>query len=153
MHVQPDSLRIASTPQGKPYVEGADAIQFNVSHARDYSLVALSRSRDVGCDIEDRFEAADVDRLGPLVLHRDEAEAVNRLQGQARQDAFRRCWVRKEALLKAAGSGFLGDPRHVRPEDSAWVVHEKQIDASCTAAVAGTDAICAWHLLVPAEWD
>jgi phosphopantetheinyl transferase len=152
MHVQPDALPVARTQRGKPYVEGANAIHFNVSHAQAYSLVALSRSHAIGCDIEDRFEASDVDRLGPLVLHRDEAQAVNRLRGQERQDAFRRCWVRKEALLKAFGSGFLEDPRHVRAEDSALIVHEKQIDAGCAAAVAGTDAICAWHLLEPSEW-
>jgi len=153
MHAAPDALRIATTPQGKPYVEGVDALRFNVSHAQAYSLVALSRSHDIGCDIEDRFAAADVDRLGPLVLHPGEAEAVNRLHGQQRQDAFRRCWVRKEALLKAIGSGFLDDPRALGVEDSGWIVHERQIDANCTAAVAGRDAHCTWHLLTGAGLD
>ncbi|MGZ5786740.1 MAG: 4'-phosphopantetheinyl transferase family protein [Ramlibacter sp.] len=147
MHEAPDALRMCRTDRGKPFVEGANSIRFNVSHARGYSLIALSRTGDIGCDIEDRFVAADVDRLGPLVLHPDEAEAVNRLHGQERQDAFRRCWVRKEALLKAIGAGFLDDPRRVQPGDSGLILHERQIDARCTAAVAGTDATCAWHLL------
>jgi phosphopantetheinyl transferase len=145
MDADPDALRIARTQRGRPYIEGANPVRFSVSHAQAYSLIALSLSDDIGCDIEDRFEAADVDRLGPLVLHPDEREAMNRLHDQERQDAFRRCWVRKEALLKASGSGFLEDPRLVRTEDSALIIHEMQIDARCTAAVAGTDASCSWH--------
>jgi 4'-phosphopantetheinyl transferase len=151
MRADSGALRIARTQQGKPYIEGANPVRFNVSHAQAYSLIALSLSDDIGCDIEDRFEAADVDRLGPLVLHPDEAEALNRLHGQERQDAFRRCWVRKEAQLKAGGTGFLGDPRHARPEDSGWHFHEKQIDARCTAAVASMDSACSWYAVTVPE--
>jgi phosphopantetheinyl transferase len=143
----PGALRIANTQRGKPCLEGADSIRFSVSHARAYSLVALSRLGDIGCDIEDRFDADDVDRLGPLVLHPQELETVNRWRGPEREDAFRRCWVRKEAVLKAAGSGFLEDPRSLVAADDGWRLHDLQVDARCAAAVAGTDAECAWHLL------
>jgi 4'-phosphopantetheinyl transferase len=145
--VAPSALGIARTQRGKPYLEGANPIRFNVSHARAYSLVALSRAGEIGCDIEDRFDATDVDRLGPLVLNAQELEALVHVHGAERQDAFRNCWVRKEALLKAAGSGFLEDPRQVLAQDTRLALHECAVGPGCSAAVASADAACTWHLL------
>jgi phosphopantetheinyl transferase len=145
--VAPSALRIAKTQRGKPYLERANPIRFNVSHARAYSLVALSHAGEIGCDIEDRFDADDVDRLGPLVLHAQELEALVHVHGAERQDALRRCWVRKEALLKAAGSGFLEDPRNVLAQDARLALHECEVAPGCSAAVASADAACTWHLL------
>lgn len=84
---------------------------------------------------------------------------MERLAPHARQEAFGRYWVRKEAVLKAAGSGFLHDPRRVitgldQPH-ATWVgeqgpdftIHNRQIDAGCVAAVASMDADCSWRLL------
>jgi phosphopantetheinyl transferase len=147
----PDVLRIARTQAGKPYLEAAHALWFNVSHAHAYSLIAVSRSGEIGCDIEDRFDETDVDRLASLVLHPREAEALERLNGKERQDEFRRYWVAKEALLKAAGSGFLDDPRNSLATDSSLILHERPIDTGCLAAVAGPDADCSWQVLSVSE--
>jgi phosphopantetheinyl transferase len=82
-----------------------------------------------------------------------------RLAPHERQDAFRRYWVRKEAVLKAAGSGFLSDPRQVvtglderhptwvAHEGPALVIHDIRLDAGCVAAVASMDGACTWRLL------
>jgi len=151
------ALRLARTEHGKPYLEGSDAIRFNVSHAKSHSLIAISRSETIGCDIEDRITADDATKLSPLVLHPTELETLNRLPMQERQDAFRQYWVRKEAVLKASGSGFLDDPRRVVAgldnARAAWSpgdgprfhLHNRWIEAGCVAAVAGHDAACHWR--------
>lgn len=84
---------------------------------------------------------------------------MERLAVSDRQEAFRRYWVRKEAVLKAVGSGFLADPRHliVGQEDShakwdaqsarPFTIHNRQIEMGCVAAVASMDPGCIWHLL------
>lgn len=156
----PESLRFGKTQQGKPYLEGADPIRFNVSHSKSHSLVALSRSGSVGCDIEDRFSEDDGSQLNPLVLHAEETQAMNLLRADARQDAFRRYWVRKEAVLKALGSGFLEDPRQLivsldgprarwaGREVLPFTLHERRIQAGCVAAVASMEPACSWHCLV-----
>jgi len=155
----PASLRLERTGQGKPTLGGPAGLAFNVSHSRAYSLIAISSAGDIGCDIEDRFGDEDVMGLCPAVLHSSELDAMERLAPHERQDAFRRYWVRKEAVLKAAGSGFLRDPRHVvtgldRPsatwlgeQGPAFVIHDRRIEAGCLAAVASMDAACSWHLL------
>jgi phosphopantetheinyl transferase len=154
----PESMRIEKDARGKPRLVGG-GMAFNISHSRGYSLVALSRAGEIGCDIEDRFDNEDVMGLGRSVLHASELEALERLAPQQRQDAFRRYWVRKEAVLKAAGSGFLRDPREVttglearHPEwmgeaGPRFILHNQLIAEGCFAAVASMDATCQWHLL------
>lgn len=155
----PETFRFAKSAQGKPFLAGGSGISFSLSHSAGRSLVALSLSGEVGCDIEDRFGDDDVMGLCAPVLHASEFDAMERLSPPERQDAFRRYWVRKEAVLKAAGSGFLRDPRCIitgldQPH-AMWVgeqgpdfaIHERRIDAGCAAAVASMDAACDWHLL------
>jgi len=158
----PQSLQFETTAEGKPYLAGNDGIAFNLSRSRSHSLIALSLSGEIGCDIEDRFrDDDDVDELGAVVLHPVERQEMIRLPAADRQDAFKRYWVRKEAVLKAAGSGFLREPRAVivglaraQPtwdgaDGPAFNIHEKQLGVDCFAAVASADAACSWHLLAP----
>ena len=158
----PQSLRFEASPAGKPYLAGNDSIAFNLSHSRSYSLIALSLDGEIGCDVEDRFrDDDDVEELGAVVLHPMEQQEMLRLAAPQRQEAFKRYWVRKEAALKAAGSGFLKDPRTVivglDRAQPVWVsadgpsmnIHERQFGPGCFAAVASADAACSWHALVP----
>ncbi len=153
----PESLRIEKDARGKPALVGG-GVAFNISHSRHYSMVALSRVGEIGCDIEDRFSDEDVMGLCRSVLHASELEAMERLGPHERQDAFRRYWVRKEAILKAAGWGFLRDPREVitgldEPHPQwlsapvpQFVLHNQSVTEGCFAAVASMDAACQWHL-------
>jgi 4'-phosphopantetheinyl transferase len=156
------SLRFETTSQGKPYLAGNDGIAFNLSHSSGHSLIALSLGGDIGCDIENRFrDDDDVDELGAVVLHSEEQQEMRRMAAPQRQEAFKRYWVRKEAVLKAAGSGFLKDPRavivgldHAQPiwdsvDGPAMNIHEKQLGPDCFAAVASADAACSWHSFAP----
>ena len=158
----PESLQFEITAEGKPYLAGNDGIAFNLSRSRSHALIALSLGGEIGCDIEDRFrDDDDVDELGALVLHPAEQQEMIRLPAADRQEAFKRYWVRKEAVLKAAGSGFLKDPRAVivgldRAQPS-WVgvegpvlnLYERRLADDCLAAVASMDPGCSWHLLQP----
>ncbi|MDB5872479.1 MAG: 4-phosphopantetheinyl transferase [Ramlibacter sp.] len=155
----PEAVRIERTPQGKPYLGSADPVAFNVSHAGAYSLLAVSRGAMIGCDIEDRFRDEDADQGFASILNPAEVEAMNRLDPNERQDAFKRYWVRKEAALKAVGTGFLNDPRGliVGLDDShaRWAgqdfpplnLHNRQVDSACFAAIASMDASCSWYQL------
>lgn len=101
------ALRTAAS--GKPALDGgqsASGLHFNLSHSGDHALVALSWGREVGVDIEE-YDARDGRALDVLTQFSPlEQQALLALNGPARVRAFYRCWVRKEALLKAAGSGI-----------------------------------------------
>ncbi len=122
----------------------------------------MSLGGEIGCDVEDRFrDDDDVDELGAVVLHPVEQQEMLRLAAPQRQEAFKRYWVRKEAALKAAGSGFLKDPRAVivgldraqpvwdNVDGPAMNIHERQLGPNCFAAVASSDAACSWHSFAP----
>lgn len=156
----PTSLTFEKSAHGKPFLALPDGPAFNLSHARGYSLIAISGAGDIGCDIEDRFTHDDVMSVCAPVLHSSELQAMQRLAAHEWQAAFESYWVRKEAALKAAGLGFLRDPRAVVTGlDQAhpqWVgdpgphvfIHNRRIDGECVAAVASLDAACDWRLLV-----
>lgn len=154
----PDSLRFETTSAGKPYLVGDSSVAFSLSHSRSYSLIALSLGGDVGCDVEDRFRSDDdVDQLSPSILHAVEQQEIERLPAPDRQEAFKRYWVRKEAALKAAGSGFLKDPRTVivgldllqtrwdGHDGPVLNLHDQRVAEHCFAAVASMDQACDWY--------
>lgn len=97
-------------PQHLPFTHGARGkpaladLHFNLSHADDLALIAVSHHAPVGIDLEAERPAAAVDLrtvLSPL-----ERAILQRLEDDERTVATLRCWVRKEALLKAAGLGI-----------------------------------------------
>jgi 4'-phosphopantetheinyl transferase len=158
---QPDALRIVRLSGGKPTLAGG-AVAFNVSHARGCSLLALARRGEIGCDVENRLLASDATDLSPIVLHPAERDYLGRLVEDVRSQAFARCWVRKEALLKAQGTGFADEPRSldVLPAQQApavdckagrMVLHDAPPQAGVTAAVATGEPHCQWAWLAPQD--
>jgi 4'-phosphopantetheinyl transferase len=98
----PTAVTLALTAFGKPY--------FNLSHSGDLVALAVSVGDDVGVDVE-AAAPANADELVSIVLSEQERRAFERLPSALRPAAFLRCWTRKEALLKAAGTGLSSDPR------------------------------------------
>ncbi|MFD3537709.1 4'-phosphopantetheinyl transferase family protein [Streptomyces sp. NPDC058664] len=96
---------LCAGPHGRPAVRGG-ALHFSLSHSRDLVLVGLATT-PVGVDIEAHPEA-EVSELVAGSLHPLEREEFDRLPPEARQAAFTRCWVRKEAYLKGTGEGLAG---------------------------------------------
>lgn len=104
----PASLRFETTPWGKPALAAGQAagLHFNLSHADDTALIALTRRAPVGVDIERLPARPAVGEDLPGVLSSDERAALLALPATQRPRATLRCWVRKEALLKGVGCGI-----------------------------------------------
>ena len=94
------------TPNGKPWV--ADA-EFNISHSGALITVAIHQSRPVGVDVEVMSRHVRANELMDRICHPAEKNWINQHQPSERDHAFLRCWVRKEALLKATGTGLVDD--------------------------------------------
>lgn len=103
----PDSLEFALGPGGKPGLAGPDGSGdafFNLARSGERCLIAISADGPVGVDVE---EVRDVPELPGLVRSRfaaSEATAILEKSGEERLRAFYRCWTRKEACVKAAGT-------------------------------------------------
>jgi 4'-phosphopantetheinyl transferase len=76
--------------------------------------------------------------MGRVAAHffsADEKAAFERLAQAERARFFFRTWVRKEAYLKATGSGLALDPAKVSVADG-WLVHDLEDMDDHVAAVA-----------------
>jgi 4'-phosphopantetheinyl transferase len=103
----PHDLVFATGTHGKPHLVSAPAIEFNLTHSGELALIALSRNRPVGVDVEslDR-RAFDIPSLARRVLCPREHEWLFATEEHVRAPAFLQLWACKEAISKAAGAGF-----------------------------------------------
>jgi 4'-phosphopantetheinyl transferase len=104
----PRGIELGRTDAGKPVVTGG--IHFNVSHSADLIVLAVSRTCDVGVDVERRRSVPRVEELSRRWLTNEERAEIGRLadSGRTASDAFLRVWTLKEARLKALGVGISG---------------------------------------------
>ena len=108
---------------GRPMLAGnfEKSVYFNITHSGKSVMVALSSMSQIGIDVElPRTHISDLKRLACQVMTDQEYKDFIDIKCGSNK-AFYRLWVRKEAVLKCIGSGFLIDPRqiHVGHEESA----------------------------------
>lgn len=92
----------------KPYLSDADGFFFNLSHAGEYAMLAVSDA-EVGCDVE-KIRPVDLG-LFTHVLTADEYSVLAAAPKEERDALFFRYWVLKESCMKALGKGLLLDPK------------------------------------------
>lgn len=114
----PQALTISLTPHGRPYLPDHADIDFNLSHTTDRVALAVCRGGRVGIDIEqpDRISETEALEIMPFILCERELDDIQRQPPEQRHRTFLSYWVRKEAVLKCRGRGFLDDPRGIALE-------------------------------------
>ncbi len=111
---EPADVRFASGEHGKPLLENCEEnLRFNLSHADELLILAVAAGIEVGVDIERVDADKPLHDMARLAFSRTEQEEMFSLP----PPAFYRCWVRKEACMKACGRGFSlrSDSFHVSP--------------------------------------
>jgi len=108
--VGPELVSFQTSELGKPSLSGERAqssLHFNLSHTAGAVVVAVCLDREIGADVERVRQDFDVDDIAGKFFSPSEQKALRSFApGQSRVDAFFRCWTRKEAWLKARGSGL-----------------------------------------------
>jgi len=105
--LSPQTLTIAADSHGKPILPGhPEAVYFNLSHADDCMLVAVSSEYEIGVDLESSTRDVDHDALASRFFSTVEQAEFQRIPQAARREAFLKCWTRKEAVAKALGQGL-----------------------------------------------
>jgi 4'-phosphopantetheinyl transferase len=105
----PESLQFVYKPHGKPALArcpGRRDLRFNVSHCGEVAAYAFAEGRAVGVDIEEIRELPDAEDIAMRFFSRRERAAYMRLPVRERPQGFFNCWTRKEAFIKALGSGL-----------------------------------------------
>ena len=97
------AIEIAMDPRGRPALV-AGGFDFNLSHAGSRVVLALSTTR-VGIDVETHSRSMRWCAIARRFFSRTEIVALEACAESARRMAFFRAWVRKEAFVKALGTG------------------------------------------------
>ena len=144
----PDKLQLAFSSYGKPMLRSY-ALRFSVSHTDELALYAVTREGSVGIDVERVApERASVLVAGAFLS----AAATSHLRSCApeqRAREFFRLWTRREAFLKAAGTGWSAQTSTLENEaaTAGWWIHELPVGAGHAAVVAVEGAACLVRLL------
>jgi 4'-phosphopantetheinyl transferase len=109
LSLPPASLEFTYGSHGKPALGPALAgsgVRFNLSHSDGRALVAWTLDATVGADLERVRPVAYGGAVARRFFSSDEQASLAGLEGPAWDEAFFRCWTRKEAFVKAIGDGL-----------------------------------------------
>jgi 4'-phosphopantetheinyl transferase len=146
----PTSLHFHYGSHGKPFLGDSD-LRFNVSHAGEHGLIAISRQIELGVDIEPLNLSIDAVELSKQFFTPAEAALVADARVDDRSRIFLALWTAKEAYLKAKGAGLSeelsqtdfstaafdgGDHLFHDPNGATWHVRSLHPDQTVAAALA-----------------
>jgi 4'-phosphopantetheinyl transferase len=110
LQISPSKLDFAYSPQGKPALDlksGGAGLHFNLAHTEDLALFVVTRVGPVGVDVESIRPVKEMSDLVARFFSQRENELFQKLPTSTKPRAFFNLWIRKEALLKAAGEGIM----------------------------------------------
>lgn len=136
--IAPAAIAFGYGPHGKPHLADFPDLRFNLAHSGGWAALAVATGREVGIDIE--AIRAIAERVERLVFTPAEIAQLDRLPAAQRRTGFYNAWTRKEAYLKALGSG-LAVPLQ------SFEVSLATDEPACLLAVAGApDEAAQWQL-------
>jgi 4'-phosphopantetheinyl transferase len=102
------ALEFGQTEYGKPFLTNPAEtdLSFNLSHSGNLALIAVTRRREVGVDIECMRDDFATDEIAAHFFSAEEVAQLRRVPLGLRTEAFFNCWTRKEAYIKARGEGL-----------------------------------------------
>jgi 4'-phosphopantetheinyl transferase len=107
LKIPPLQIQLDVGPKGKPSVRDEPELTFNKSHSNKLALYAIAKGCAIGVDLEELRELPGLDEIASHYFCAGEALELSSLGGMSeRQEAFFRCWTRKEAYIKAVGDGL-----------------------------------------------
>ena len=108
--IQPGEVHFTLGEHGKPYLStttvNKEQLHFNLSHSGTMFLLAIAVDRNVGIDLEQLSSDIPYPDMARIAFSPREQKELFDLPHHLQLAAFYRCWTRKEAYLKACGSGF-----------------------------------------------
>jgi 4'-phosphopantetheinyl transferase len=153
LHCGSTQLNFYTNDYGKPALE-KHQLEFNLSHSGDFALVAVTRERKIGVDVEQLRANIELEDIANRYFSPNEVAELMATQPAQRRAAFFACWSHKEAYIKAQGLGLSlpldsfdvslapngsAQLRATRPEPleaAQWTLLTLDVDPCYAAAVA-----------------
>ena len=107
--IRPVDWRFEATSFGRPVIAnvhpGVAGLSFNISHSDRVIVLAVTRDRHIGIDVEDLSRRAPLD-IADSFFSSDEASQLRSLPADAQPRRFFDFWTLKESYIKARGKGL-----------------------------------------------
>ncbi|NAS13232.1 4'-phosphopantetheinyl transferase family protein [Poritiphilus flavus] len=157
LNTDPEAVEFEYSAYQKPSLHGNHSIQFNVGHSGSYAVLGFHRDTEIGVDVEFLNPELQPLSIAQNFFSSKEVERLGKFPKNEQIPAFYRCWTRKEAIIKALGTGlsFPLDAFAVSMEDDQeaelletlweadervhWQMRSHRLDEEHLAAVAIRD--------------
>jgi 4'-phosphopantetheinyl transferase len=109
LRIEPRQVEFEYGPRGRPALAGrlrGHPLNFNLSNARDLALAAFVNGRGIGVDLESNRRRVALQDVAGRFFSPAECAALFALPEDLQRQGFLNAWTRKEAYLKARGTGL-----------------------------------------------
>jgi phosphopantetheinyl transferase len=124
--MEPDEIPFSISVNGKPGIVD-NKLYFNISHTKSAFVIGISQDIYIGADIESRDNPVDYERIMKRFFSKKEVEFILQEEGEPRERFFL-LWTRKEALLKAFGTGIITNLADIEVCDPVNILNRKSFD-------------------------
>jgi 4'-phosphopantetheinyl transferase len=153
-------LQFRTTRYGKPELSQFPDLRFNLSHSGNVAVLAITRCRQVGIDVEQIRDEVNPMELASRFFSRQEVKWLQAQPDSERLSSFFACWTAKEAYVKARGQGLsmplnsfgvipipgssrLNLETYDNPGESGhWLICQLQLGTDLRGALAVEDVNC-----------
>ncbi len=153
LNVGPSDVAFVYGVQNKPALAAPLAetdLHFNLSDSGEMAIYAFAVGLEIGVDIEAHKEYPDAEELAARFFSPDEAQWMGNQPKETISLAFLRCWIGKEAVVKALGDGLMAPlqeftvahwqspPRLIWPgvSPAKWCIHQLNPPPGYSASLA-----------------
>jgi len=130
-------INIDIDSNNKPFLSSNKSICFNVSHASDYGIIIVRNDDAVGIDIEYLNNDFNFSEIMPDIYSAIEIDTV--LNARNKAQAFYKFWTRKEAIVKATGTGISDFLPQIPAVDGRHTIDSKFLDGYNSLQVLSFD--------------
>jgi 4'-phosphopantetheinyl transferase len=106
LNENPQKIKFNYTTYGKPMLQNKSSLAFNISHSGNKAVFGFVTDVEIGVDVEKVKTDFNVLDIARNFFSPKEIESLENQQKELLHRAFFRCWTRKEAFIKAEGSGL-----------------------------------------------
>lgn len=134
LNIDPDEISYLYGIHGKPAIKG-DPLFFNISHTRNSFSFAISEYFYIGLDVEEINRDINFESIIRRFFSGDEGEYILNSKGKSRERFFL-LWTRKEAFLKAIGTGIIPQLANIEVHNPVNLIERNSIDDLKDASIS-----------------
>jgi len=134
---------------GKPALDHENPVYFNLTHSHDLAILAISKYSEIGVDVEYFKNKASWKKIAQRFFTETEVSYLQNQPEDMQENLFFQIWTRKEAYIKAIGTGLSTSlssfdattSKTIKPLNSTkskaiWYQEDLNLSTQYTGAVA-----------------